>query len=77
MSATEITFSEAQRLTEDYLTSWMNQLPYAQRSAPVIVFDNRTWSIPEMRGQVQMGTSVGTRYVNFYVKSLKRYVIAG
>lgn len=73
----EITYEQAKKLTLDYLNDWMSKLPAAQRTAPVIIFDFRSWSIPDMLNQVQMDTDIGKRYVNFYIKSLKRYVIKG
>jgi len=77
MGAIPISYEEAKRLTLDYLRSWMQQLPVAQRTRPVIVFDWRSWSIPEMISQVEMNTDVGRRYVYFYIGSLRRYVITG
>jgi len=77
MAAVQISYAEAKRLTLDYLRSWMEQLPAAQRTMPVIVFDFRSWSIPEMISQVTMDTDVGRRYVYYYIGSLRRYVIVG
>lgn len=74
---TEITYEQAKKLTLDYLNHWMRSLPAAQRTAPVIIFDFRSWSIPDMINQVTLDTEVGRRYVNFYIKSLKVYVIKG
>lgn len=74
---TEITYEQAKKLTLDYLNDWMRKLPAAQRTAPVIIFDMRSWSIVDMINQVQMDSDVGRRYVNFYIKSLKLYVIKG
>ena len=70
-----INFSQAQQLTLAYLDNWLNQLPVSQRSAPTIIFDNRAWSVASMKAQVQMGTQVGKQYINYYVTSLKQYVI--
>jgi len=73
----QISFAEAKRLTLDYLREWMKRLPAAQRTMPVIVFDWRSWSIPEMIAQVEAETDVGKRYVYYYIGSLRRYVIVG
>jgi len=75
--ALEITYAEAKRLTLDYLRDWLARLPAAQRNAPVIVFDMRSWTIPQMISQVQMDTDVGRRFVYYYIGSLRRYVIRG
>jgi len=77
MAAMQISYAEAKRLTLDYLRDWMARLPAAQRTMPVIVFDFRSWSIPEMISQVTMDTDVGRRYVYYYIGSLRRYVIVG
>jgi len=75
VSAIPISFVEARKLTLDFLNGWAAKLPAAQRNSPTIVFDMRTWSIPEMAAQVQMNTGVGQRYVAYYVGSLKNYVV--
>ena len=75
--ALEITYAEAKRLTLDYLRDWLTKLPVAQRNAPVIIFDMRSWTIPQMISQVQMDTDVGRRFVYYYIGSLRRYVIRG
>ena len=75
--ALEITYAEAKRLTLDYLRDWLAKLPVAQRNAPVIIFDMRSWTIPQMISQVQMDTDVGRRFVYYYIGSLRRYVIRG
>ncbi|MHA1263163.1 MAG: hypothetical protein ACTSSA_13950, partial [Candidatus Freyarchaeota archaeon] len=77
MGALQITYAEAKQLTLDYLRDWMSKLPAAQRNAPVIMFDWRSWSIPQMIAQVQNNTDVGKRFVYYYIGSLKRYVITG
>jgi len=77
MAAIPISYETAKRLTLDYLREWMARLPVAQRTMPVIVFDWRSWSLPEMISQVTMGTDVGRRYVYYYIGSLRRYVITG
>jgi hypothetical protein len=73
--AFQITYEEAKRLTLDYLNDWMKKLPAAQRTAPIIIFDMKSWSIPQMIAQVQSDTDVGKRYVYFYITSLKKYTI--
>jgi hypothetical protein len=73
--AFQITYEEAKRLTLDYLNDWMKNLPAAQRTAPIIIFDIRSWSIPQMIAQVQSDTDVGKRYVYFFIGSLKKYTI--
>jgi hypothetical protein len=70
-----ITYEEAKRLTLEFLNDWMKKLPAAQRTAPVIIFDMRSWSIPQLISQVQSDTDVGKRYVYFYITSLKKYTI--
>jgi len=75
MGVLQISFAEAKRLTLDYLREWMNRLPAAQRTMPVIIFDFRSWSIPELIAQVQNQTDVGVRYVYYYIGSLRKYVI--
>lgn len=70
-----LTRAEAKTLTLDFLRDWYSKLPAAQRTAPVIIFDMKSWTVPAMISQVQMDTDVGKRYVNFYVASLKQYVI--
>lgn len=72
-----ITYAQAKQLTLDYLRDWMNRLPVAQRTAPVIVFNWRSWSIPEMIAQVTNDTEIGRRYVYYYIGSLGEYVITG
>jgi len=73
----QITFAQAKKLTLDFLREWMNRLPAAQRTMPVIIFNTRSWSIPEMIAQVEAETDVGKRYVYYYIGSLRRYVIVG
>jgi hypothetical protein len=73
--AFQITYEEAKRLTLDYLNDWMKKLPAAQRTAPVIIFDMKSWSIPQMISAVTMDTDTGKRYVFFYIGSLKKYTI--
>ena len=75
--ALEITYAEAKRLTLDYLRDWLAKLPVAQRNAPVIIFDMRSWTIPQLISQITMDTDVGRRFVYYYIASLKRYVIKG
>jgi len=70
-----ITYEEAKRLTLEFLNDWMRKLPAAQRTAPIIIFDMRSWSIPQMISAVTMDTDAGKRYVFFYIGSLKKYVI--
>jgi hypothetical protein len=70
-----ITYEEAKRLTLDYLNDWMKKLPAAQRTAPAIIFDMKSWSIPQLIAQVQSDTDVGKRYVYFFIGSLKKYTI--
>mgnify|MGYP000386113594 CR=1 FL=1 len=77
MGVMQISYSQAKQLTLDYLEDWMSKLPVAQRNAPVIIFDWRSWSIPQMIAQVRADTEVGKRYVYYYIGSLKRYVIVG
>jgi len=77
MGVIQIDYETAKRLTLDYLREWMARLPVAQRTMPVIVFDWRSWSLPEMISQVEMDTDVGRRYVYYYIGSLRRYVITG
>jgi hypothetical protein len=73
--AFQITYEEAKRLTLEFLNDWMKKLPAAQRTAPIIIFDMKSWSIPQMIAQVQSQTEIGQRYVYFYIGSLKKYVI--
>ena len=75
--ALEITYAEAKRLTLDYLRDWLAKLPVAQRNAPVIIFDMRSWTIPQLISQIQMDSPIGKRFVYYYIGSLKRYVIKG
>jgi len=75
MAVMRISYAEAKRLTLDYLKDWMERLPVAQRTAPVLVFNFRSWSIPAMIAQVEADTDVGRRFVYYYIGSLKRYVI--
>jgi len=77
MGVLQITFAQAKKLTLDFLRDWMNKLPAAQRTMPVIIFNTRSWSIPELIAQVQNETDVGVRYVYYYIGSLRRYVITG
>jgi len=70
-----ITYEEAKRLTLEFLNDWMRKLPAAQRTAPIIIFDMRSWSLPQMIAQVQSQTEIGQRYVYFYITSLKKYTI--
>jgi|GEM_PF-3472255 hypothetical protein len=71
----QITYEEAKRLTLEFLNDWMKKLPAAQRTAPIIIFDMKSWSIPQLIAQVQSDTDVGKRYVYFYITSLKKYTI--
>jgi len=73
----QISFAEAKRLTLDFLRKWMSELPVAQRTRPIIIFNTRSWSIPEMIAQIEAETDVGKRYVFYYIGSLRRYVIVG
>jgi len=73
----EITYQQAKQLTLAYLRDWMAKLPVAQRNAPVIIFNMRSWTIPQMISQVEMDTDVGRRFVYYYIGSLRRYVIRG
>ena len=71
----EISYAQAKNLTLAFLRDWMNKLPAAQRTAPTIIFDMRSWNIPDMISQVTMDTPTGIRYTNYYIQSLKQYVI--
>lgn len=73
--STAITYEEAKRLTLEFLNDWMKKLPAAQRTAPVIIFDIKSWTIPQMISAVTMNTDTGKRYVYFYITSLKKYTI--
>lgn len=77
MSIMQITYLQAKQLTVDGLNQWMNSLPAAQRNAPILAFDMKSWSIPQMIAQVQSGSDVGRRYVYYYVGSLRAYTIVG
>lgn len=77
MAVFSLTRAQAKQLTLDGLRDWYSKLPATQRTAPVIVFDMKSWTIPAMISAVQMDTDVGKRYVNYYIASLKQYVIVG
>jgi len=75
--AFQITYEEAKRLTLEGLNEWMKSLPAVERTKPVIIFDMKSWTIPQMISAVTMNTDIGKRYVYFYIGSLKKYVIKG
>jgi len=77
MGVLQINWAEAKKLTLDYLEKWMKELPKAERTRPIIIFDWRSWSIPEMIAQIKAETDVGKRYVYYHIGSLRRYVIVG
>ena len=77
MGIVQISYAQAKQLTLDFLRAWMNRLPVAQRTMPVIIFDFRSWSIVDMIAQVANDTEVGKRYVAYYISSLRQYVIVG
>lgn len=66
----EVSYSEAKMITQDYLKYLLSQQPASWKNSPMIAFDVKTWSIPDMIAQVEMDTDVGRRYTQYHNKQI-------